>query len=146
RRAGHRPADRRPAGDPLLAAPVRHRLRPGPAGARTLRAAPRRPRLARPGLLPPPSQADLAARVTGPCPRAARPSLPLPAGILLMPASRCEIQHAPPGRASAGTDEGRAMDDVLGFILGGGRGPGLYPLTKHRSTPAVSVAGQYRLI
>src|SRR5262249_251862 len=68
------------------------------------------------------------------------------AGILLMPASRCEIQHANPRRASAGTDEGRAMDDVLGFILGGGRGPGLYPLTKHRSTPAVSVAGMYRLI
>jgi glucose-1-phosphate adenylyltransferase len=38
------------------------------------------------------------------------------------------------------------MDDVLGFILGGGRGAGLYPLTKFRSTPAVTVAGKYRLI
>jgi glucose-1-phosphate adenylyltransferase len=38
------------------------------------------------------------------------------------------------------------MQSVLGFILGGGRGAGLYPLTKLRSTPAVPVAGQYRLI
>jgi glucose-1-phosphate adenylyltransferase len=35
---------------------------------------------------------------------------------------------------------------VLGFILGGGPGAGLYPLTKFRSTPAVPVAGKYRLI
>src|SRR5437660_6590392 len=38
------------------------------------------------------------------------------------------------------------MHDVLGFILGGGRGAGLYPLTKLRSAPAVPIAGQYRLI
>jgi glucose-1-phosphate adenylyltransferase len=38
------------------------------------------------------------------------------------------------------------MQEVLGFILGGGRGAGLYPLTKHRSAPAVTVAGKYRLI
>src|SRR5262245_41556585 len=38
------------------------------------------------------------------------------------------------------------MHDVLGFILGGGHGSGLYPLTRHRSTPAVTVAGKYRLI
>src|ERR1700692_1648194 len=38
------------------------------------------------------------------------------------------------------------MQDVLGFILGGGRGAGLYPLTKLRSAPAVPVAGKYRLI
>ena len=38
------------------------------------------------------------------------------------------------------------MLSVLGFILGGGRGAGLYPLTKHRSAPAVLVAGKYRLI
>jgi glucose-1-phosphate adenylyltransferase len=38
------------------------------------------------------------------------------------------------------------MQSVLGFILGGGRGAGLYPLTKHRSAPAVPVAGKYRLI
>jgi glucose-1-phosphate adenylyltransferase len=38
------------------------------------------------------------------------------------------------------------MQEVLGFILGGGRGAALYPLTKHRSAPAVTVAGKYRLI
>jgi glucose-1-phosphate adenylyltransferase len=38
------------------------------------------------------------------------------------------------------------MQRVLGLILGGGRGAGLYPLTKLRSAPAVPVAGQYRLI
>jgi glucose-1-phosphate adenylyltransferase len=38
------------------------------------------------------------------------------------------------------------MLDVLGFILSGGRGLGLYPLTKFRSTPAVAIAGKYRLI
>jgi glucose-1-phosphate adenylyltransferase len=38
------------------------------------------------------------------------------------------------------------MKDVLGLILGGGRGTGLYPLTKLRSEPAVPLAGKYRLI
>jgi glucose-1-phosphate adenylyltransferase len=38
------------------------------------------------------------------------------------------------------------MHDVLTFILGGGRGTKLYPLTKHRSEPAVPIAGKYRLI
>src|SRR5262245_51765327 len=38
------------------------------------------------------------------------------------------------------------MNDVLSFILGGGRGPGLYPLTRLRSVPAVPIAGKYRLI
>ncbi len=38
------------------------------------------------------------------------------------------------------------MHDVLSLILGGGRGTRLYPLTKHRSEPAVPVAGKYRLI
>ena len=38
------------------------------------------------------------------------------------------------------------MQDVLTLILGGGRGAGLYPLTKRRSEPAVPVAGTYRLI
>jgi glucose-1-phosphate adenylyltransferase len=38
------------------------------------------------------------------------------------------------------------MQDVLTLILGGGRGARLYPLTKHRSEPAVPVAGNYRLI
>lgn len=38
------------------------------------------------------------------------------------------------------------MDDVLGLILGGGRGTRLYPLTKERAKPAVPLAGKYRLI
>ncbi|HEX5272679.1 MAG TPA: glucose-1-phosphate adenylyltransferase [Gemmataceae bacterium] len=38
------------------------------------------------------------------------------------------------------------MQEVLGLILGGGRGERLYPLTKHRSEPAVPLAGKYRLI
>jgi glucose-1-phosphate adenylyltransferase len=38
------------------------------------------------------------------------------------------------------------MEDVLTLILGGGRGSRLYPLTKFRSEPAVTVAGKYRLI
>src|SRR5450432_298358 len=36
--------------------------------------------------------------------------------------------------------------DVLGIILGGGRGSRLFPLTMHRSKPAVPIAGKYRLI
>jgi glucose-1-phosphate adenylyltransferase len=39
-----------------------------------------------------------------------------------------------------------AMNDVLGVILGGGRGSRLFPLTKMRSKPAVPIAGKYRLI
>ena len=38
------------------------------------------------------------------------------------------------------------MTDVLCLILGGGRGTRLFPLTKHRSEPAVPIAGKYRLI
>src|ERR671939_407874 len=38
------------------------------------------------------------------------------------------------------------MRGVLSLILGGGRGTRLYPLTKHRSKPAVPIAGKYRLI
>jgi glucose-1-phosphate adenylyltransferase len=38
------------------------------------------------------------------------------------------------------------MLDVLGVILGGGRGTRLHPLTLHRSKPAVPIAGKYRLI
>jgi glucose-1-phosphate adenylyltransferase len=49
-----------------------------------------------------------------------------------------------------GTDERYAetiaMQDVISLILGGGRGAPLYPLTKHRSEPAVPIAGKYRLI
>lgn len=38
------------------------------------------------------------------------------------------------------------MSDVLGVILGGGRGTRLYPLTRDRAKPAVPLAGKYRLI
>ena len=38
------------------------------------------------------------------------------------------------------------MRSVLTFVLGGGRGTRLYPLTKYRSKPAVPLAGKYRLI
>jgi glucose-1-phosphate adenylyltransferase len=36
--------------------------------------------------------------------------------------------------------------DVLVVILGGGRGTRLFPLTRHRSKPAVPLGGKYRLI
>src|SRR5262245_55746427 len=38
------------------------------------------------------------------------------------------------------------MEDVIGMILGGGRGTRLFPLTQHRSKPAVPIGGKYRLI
>ncbi|MBD2104873.1 glucose-1-phosphate adenylyltransferase [Leptolyngbya sp. FACHB-261] len=38
------------------------------------------------------------------------------------------------------------MRNVLAIILGGGAGTRLYPLTKVRAKPAVSLAGKYRLI
>jgi glucose-1-phosphate adenylyltransferase len=38
------------------------------------------------------------------------------------------------------------MHNILGLVLGGGRGARLFPLTKHRSEPAVPIAGKYRLI
>jgi glucose-1-phosphate adenylyltransferase len=38
------------------------------------------------------------------------------------------------------------MNEILGLILGGGRGQRLYPLTRDRSKPAVPIAGKYRLI
>jgi glucose-1-phosphate adenylyltransferase len=38
------------------------------------------------------------------------------------------------------------MHNVLSLIMGGGRGTRLYPLTLHRSKPAVPIAGKYRLI
>ncbi len=36
--------------------------------------------------------------------------------------------------------------EVLALILGGGRGTRLFPLTEHRSKPAVPIGGKYRLI
>src|SRR6476659_578664 len=39
-----------------------------------------------------------------------------------------------------------SMNDVLGVIMGGGRGSRLHPLTEKRSKPAVPIAGKYRLI
>jgi len=38
------------------------------------------------------------------------------------------------------------MYDVLTIVLGGGRGTRLFPLTHHRSKPAVPIGGKYRLI
>ena len=38
------------------------------------------------------------------------------------------------------------MKNVVTFVLGGGRGTRLYPLTKYRAKPAVPLAGKYRLI
>src|SRR5512143_4366572 len=38
------------------------------------------------------------------------------------------------------------MKHVLALILGGGRGTRLFPLTEHRSKPAVPIGGKYRLI
>src|SRR6202162_6209056 len=37
-------------------------------------------------------------------------------------------------------------NEVLGLILGGGQGSRLFPLTQHRSKPAVPIGGRYRLI
>jgi glucose-1-phosphate adenylyltransferase len=38
------------------------------------------------------------------------------------------------------------LEDVLGLVLGGGRGTRLWPLTKLRAKPAVPIAGKYRLV
>jgi glucose-1-phosphate adenylyltransferase len=40
----------------------------------------------------------------------------------------------------------KTLDNVLGVIMGGGRGSRLYPLTRDRAKPAVPIAGKYRLI
>lgn len=38
------------------------------------------------------------------------------------------------------------MNDVIGVVLGGGRGSRLFPLTQYRSKPAVPIGGSYRLV
>jgi glucose-1-phosphate adenylyltransferase len=38
------------------------------------------------------------------------------------------------------------MEDVIAVVLGGGRGTRLFPLTQHRSKPAVPIGGGYRLV
>jgi glucose-1-phosphate adenylyltransferase len=38
------------------------------------------------------------------------------------------------------------MDELLSVIMGGGAGTRLFPLTQHRSKPAVPLGGKYRLI
>ena len=38
------------------------------------------------------------------------------------------------------------MNDVIALILGGGRGTRLFPLTQHRSKPAVPIGANYRLV
>src|SRR5512136_897237 len=37
-------------------------------------------------------------------------------------------------------------NEVLALILGGGQGSRLFPLTRHRSKPAVPIGSKYRLI
>ena len=39
-----------------------------------------------------------------------------------------------------------APGDVLALVLGGGKGERLFPLTRHRSKPAVPLAGKYRIV
>jgi len=38
------------------------------------------------------------------------------------------------------------MENIIAFILGGGRGTRIYPLTKERSKPAIPFGGKYRII
>ena len=38
------------------------------------------------------------------------------------------------------------MQNIISFVLGGGRGTRLFPLTKYRAKPAVPLVGKYRLI
>jgi glucose-1-phosphate adenylyltransferase len=40
----------------------------------------------------------------------------------------------------------QTINNILGIIMGGGRGTRLYPLTRDRAKPAVPIAGKYRLI
>ena len=65
-----------------------------------------------------------------------------PSSARLMLPRDCESSRC---RANAGT-RGLTMKDVVALILGGGRGTRLFPLTQHRSKPAVPIGGNYRLI
>ena len=38
------------------------------------------------------------------------------------------------------------MQNIVAFILGGGKGSRIYPLTKFRSKPAIPIGGKYRII
>lgn len=39
-----------------------------------------------------------------------------------------------------------SMENIIAFILGGGRGSRIYPLTRERSKPAIPFGGKYRII
>ena len=63
--------------------------------------------------------------------------------------SRCRQARRPVNHDSGTTEpraEGTRMRNMVGLILGGGKGTRLLPLTQHRSKPAVPLAGKYRLI
>ncbi|HUF47643.1 MAG TPA: glucose-1-phosphate adenylyltransferase [Vicinamibacterales bacterium] len=55
---------------------------------------------------------------------------------------RSSLEEADPGSHTMA----RTMFDVVTIVLGGGRGTRLFPLTHHRSKPAVPIGGKYRLI
>ena len=38
------------------------------------------------------------------------------------------------------------MKNIVTFILGGGKGTRIFPLTKSRSKPAIPIGGKYRII
>src|SRR5438309_12030439 len=58
----------------------------------------------------------------------------------------CMVRCSTGGSLVSNLLEAWMMSRVLSLILGGGKGTRLYPLTKHRSKPAVPIAGKYRLI
>ncbi len=50
------------------------------------------------------------------------------------------------GAVNRVSKQGEGIVDIVSVILGGGRGTRLFPLTLHRSKPAVPIGGKYRLI
>jgi glucose-1-phosphate adenylyltransferase len=50
------------------------------------------------------------------------------------------------GHNSIDNNSAHIMRNLVCFVLGGGKGTRLFPLTEHRSKPAVPLAGKYRLI